>query len=111
METIEKHERKLVDYAMKKLSKIEGLKILGPKDANQRAGLVSFVVKDIHSHDLAAVLSEHEVAVRSGQHCTMPLHNKLEISSSVRASFYIYNTKSDVDKLVSSLKEAMEVLK
>lgn len=111
IENVEEHERSLVDYAVKKLSKIEDLTILGPKDLSKRAGLVSFIIKDIHSHDLAAVLSEYNIAVRSGQHCTIPLHEKLNISSSVRASFYIYNTKSDVNKLVEGLKKAKEVLK
>lgn len=110
LNNIRDHEVKLTEYAIKNLQKVEDLKILGPLNADERAGLVSFYIKGIHSHDVAAILSEKGIAVRSGQHCTMPLHDKLGISSSTRASFYLYNDKSDVDALVKSVKEAKELL-
>ncbi|MBT6401212.1 cysteine desulfurase [candidate division WWE3 bacterium] len=110
MSEVEEHEKTLVTYALEKLSGIENLKILGPLDSSKRTGLVAFNIEGIHSHDLAAFLSEQGIAVRSGQHCTMPLHDSLGISSSVRASFYVYNSKEDIDYLVSSLKEAKELL-
>ena len=110
MREVEEHEKTLVTYALEKLSGIENLKILGPLDSSKRTGLVAFNIEGIHSHDLAAFLSEQGIAVRSGQHCTMPLHDSLGISSSVRASFYVYNSKEDIDYLVSSLKEAKELL-
>ena len=110
MSEVEEHEKTLVTYALEKLSGIENLKILGPLDSSKRTGLVAFNIEGIHSPDLAAFLSEQGIAVRSGQHCTMPLHDSLGISSSVRASFYVYNSKEDIDYLVSSLKEAKELL-
>ncbi len=110
MENVRKHEIELTTYALEKLGEIEGLTILGPADAEKRSGLVSFVVKGIHPHDIAAILSQKRIAVRSGQHCTMPLHDRLGISASVRASFYIYNTKEDIDKLVYEIKEARKLL-
>lgn len=111
MQNVYEHEKELAKYALKKLSKIKDLYILGSKDYKDRLGLVSFVIDGIHSHDLAAVLNEQGIAVRSGQHCTMPLHDKLDISSSTRASFYIYNTKKDIDYLVKKIKEAVKLLK
>ncbi len=109
-EEIELHEQEIIGYAIEKLSEIEGLHILGPTVSNKRTGLVAFVFDDIHSHDIATVLSSEGVAVRSGQHCTMPLHDKLGISSSTRASFYIYNTKEDVDALIEGILKAKEIL-
>ncbi|OGC47312.1 hypothetical protein A2886_01755 [candidate division WWE3 bacterium RIFCSPHIGHO2_01_FULL_42_13] len=110
MENVRKHEIELTTYALEKLGEIEGLTILGPQEAEKRSGLVSFIIKKIHPHDIAAILSQKGIAVRSGQHCTMPLHDRLGISASVRASFYIYNTKEDVDKLIHELKEAKKLL-
>lgn len=110
MDKIRKHEVKLADYALNELQKIKGLTVLGPLESEKRTGLVSFYIKGIHSHDVAAVLSERGIAVRSGHHCTMPLHAGLGISSSIRASFYLYNDMSDLDKLVSAVKEARKLL-
>lgn len=110
MENVREHEIELTTYALEKLGEIEGIMILGPSDAKKRTGLVSFTIKGAHPHDIAAILSEKGIAVRSGQHCTMPLHDRLGISASIRASFYIYNTKEDIDKLVYELKEAKKLL-
>ena len=109
MDEVRKHEVDIVDYALQRLGEIEGVRILGPKEAKNRAGLVSFVLDGIHAHDVGALLSEEGIAVRSGHHCTMPLHKGLGISSSVRASFYVYNDKDDVDKLIAGVEKAKEL--
>lgn len=111
MDSIRKHEVELTAYALIKLNEIEGLKILGPKDPEKRTGLVSFTIEGIHSHDIASVLNSEGIAVRSGHHCCMPLHKKLNIPASTRASFYIYNPKEDIDVLIAGLQKAIKVLK
>ncbi len=111
MDNIEAHEKKLTQYAMEKLRQIPLVQIVGNGDAKERLGIISFVLNGIHSHDVAAVLNSRNICVRSGQHCTMPLHDKLKISSSIRASFYIYNDEADVDKLVEGLLHAVKILR
>jgi len=111
MENVRQHEIELNTYALGKLQEIEGLSVIGPKNPAKRTGLVSFVIKNLHAHDLAAVLDTKGVAVRSGFHCAMPLHHKLKVKASTRASYYLYNTKEDIDALVAGLKEAKEILK
>lgn len=111
MENIRSHEQELNAYAVMKLLSVSGLHIIGTENPVDRAGLISFYIEDIHSHDIAAVLSEYNVCVRSGHHCTMPLHNQLNINSSTRASFYLYNTKEDIDALTAALWKAIEILK
>lgn len=110
MDNIRNHEIILLDYAMQKLSDIAGLKILGPQNSKDRTGLISFTINNIHAHDVSAVLNTFGVAVRSGHHCTMPLHNHLNIAASTRASFYFYNTKEDIDKLVEAIKHSIKIL-
>lgn len=110
MENIREYETYLCEYAYQKLSKITGLKILGSTDCNKRCGLISFVMEGVHPHDIASVLSESGICVRSGRHCAMILHKNLNISSSVRASFSIYNTTEDIDKLVEGLQKAQSIL-
>ena len=111
MKNIRKHEQGLLDYALASLAKFKEIKILGPPDAHSRSGLISFVVEGVHSHDVAAILDSFGVAVRAGHHCAMPLHEKLKISGSVRASFATYNSREDVDILCTGLKEAIKVLR
>src|SRR3989344_4184120 len=106
MENIKEHETKLNKYALESLQKVEGLKIFGSIDPQKRAGVVSFYIEGLHPHDIAAVLNNEGIAVRSGHHCTYPLHKKLDITASVRASFYLYNDENDVEKLVAGLKKA-----
>ena len=110
MENVAAHENNIVSYALQRLSEIKQIKIIGSKDANTRNGLVSFYMDEIHAHDIASVLNSIGVAVRSGHHCTMPLHKKLNIPASVRASFYIYNTEADVDKLIEGIHKAIKIL-
>ena len=108
MNNIVNHDKALVAYAMKKLNEIEDLHILGPL-AEKRLSLISFTLGKIHAHDIAAVLDREGVAVRAGHHCAMPLHELLGIQSSVRASFYVYNTKEDADKLCDGLLKVKKV--
>jgi len=105
---VEKIIKDLTLYAVQKLSKIEGIYIYGAS-SKKKHGVVSFNLKGVHSHDLASVLDSCGVAIRSGHHCAMPLHTALGINSSARASFYIYNSKEDVDRLVSGIKKAKDM--
>lgn len=107
MDTIHAAERELTTYAMARMSEVEGLRILGPS-ADKRGGLVSFVLGDIHPHDIAAALDSMGIAIRAGHHCAMPLHERYHIPASARASFYLYNTREEVDILIASLKKVME---
>ena|SRR5712692_5009202 len=111
MRNIHLHERELTAYALDHLSKVNGLRMYGPEDPQVRGGVVSFNVGDIHSHDMATLLDEDNIAVRSGQHCAQPLHERFGIPSTTRASFYLYNTEEEVDRLVSSLKRAAGIFK
>jgi cysteine desulfurase / selenocysteine lyase len=110
MENIREHEVKLNKYALEKLSMVGGISIFGPKDPQKRTGLIAFTIDGIHAHDIASVLSSEGVAVRSGHHCTMPLHKSLEIPASVRASYYLYNTSEEIDVLVKGIEKAKKIL-
>lgn len=110
MENVRQHEIELTGYALEKLSQVEGLRIYGPLEPTDRGGAVSFTLGDIHPHDIAAVLDGEGVAVRAGHHCAMPLHDKLGLTATTRASFYIYNTPAEVDKLTEALDKARELL-
>src|SRR5213593_3932328 len=105
------HEREITAYAMDKLSRIKGLTIYGPPDPQARGGVVSFNLGDIHPHDMATLLDEDGIAVRSGQHCAQPLHERLGIPATTRASFYLYNTEDEVDRLASSLERIRGIFK
>ena len=109
MENVREHEINLTDYALKKLSKINGLEIYGNNNPERRAGVIAFNIKGIHAHDMATLLDEKGICVRASHHCAMILHRKLGISGSARASFYIYNTKKDVDKLIEGINYAKKV--
>ena len=109
-DAIHQHEADLLEYATQRLSEIDGLRIYGP--ANEHKGpIISFTVEGTHAEDLAQLLNLRGVFVRHGHHCTMPLHKKLGIDASVRASFAMYNNKSDVDALCESLKLALNQLR
>jgi len=98
LEKVARHEHELCRYAYERLLEIDGLKILGPAPEH-RAGLVSFTLPEPHAHDIAQLLDEQGIAVRAGHHCTWPLHDRLGIAASTRASFYLYNTPAEVDLL------------
>jgi len=102
------HEQALTRYAYERLSQVEGLRILGP-GPEQRGGLVAFILGDIHPHDLSAVLDADGIAIRAGHHCAQPIHDRLGIIASARASFYLYNTFEEVDKLVVGLEKAAKI--
>ena len=103
LEKVRAHERELAEYAIERLSTLSGLKILGPASAGKRGGLVSFHCPLVHPHDMATLLDQRGVAVRAGHHCAQPLHRKLGLAATTRASFGVYSVQSDVDALVDSI--------
>ncbi|MDD0820045.1 cysteine desulfurase SufS [Bacillus tropicus] len=105
LHNIEKHEHELAQYALERLSGVDGVTIYGPK---HRAGLVTFNIEDVHPHDVATVLDVEGIAVRAGHHCAQPLMKWLKASSTARASFYLYNTKEEIDTFVESLIKTKE---
>ncbi|EAC2499732.1 cysteine desulfurase [Listeria monocytogenes] len=105
---IHAHEQALASYAIEEMSKIEGITIYGPKDASKRCGLVTFNIEGAHPHDIATILDEDGIAIRAGHHCAQPLMKWLDVSSTARASFYIYNTKEEIDALIDGLKLTKE---
>ncbi|WP_085522855.1 cysteine desulfurase [Tuberibacillus sp. Marseille-P3662] len=105
MDTVHQHEEELLSYAFNQLEKVDDLEIYGP---NERAGLVTFNMKDVHPHDVATVLDADGIAVRAGHHCAQPLMKWLDVTATARASFYLYNTKDDVDALVKGLQKTKE---
>ena len=107
MGTIASHEQDIVAYAIERLEEIPGLKLLGPS-ANHKGGVTSFTLDHIHPHDVAQILDTHGIAVRAGHHCAMPLHDKFKIPATTRASFYLYNTREEVDRLITGLYEVKE---
>ena len=111
LDAVKRHERDLVEYAILKLNKINNLSIYGPIDAKIKAGVIAFNVTGIHPHDMAQVLDEDNVCIRSGHHCAMPLHTRLKIGASCRASFYIYNTRQEVDRLIRGIEKAKKLFR
>lgn len=111
MENVFEHERELTDYALSQLGSLRNLSIYGPKTTENKTGVISFSLKSIHPHDAAQILDEEGIAIRSGFHCAMPLHQKLKIPATCRASFYIYNTKEEIDKLVEGIEKAKAIFK
>ena len=108
MDAIERHEQDLIAYVFPKLQAIEGLKFYGSQDLAKRSGVISFNLGDLHPHDLATALDYEGVAVRAGHHCAQPLIQYLGVPATARASFYLYNTKEDCDKLVEALIKTKE---
>lgn len=109
IDRITAHERELTEYALKKMKELPYIEIYGPQNVENRGGIISFNIKDIHSHDIATIVDSEGVALRSGHHCAQPLMSYLNINSSARVSFYLYNDKEDVDKFIESLKKVREV--
>jgi cysteine desulfurase/selenocysteine lyase len=104
MEAIREHERRLVAYALDRLAEVPGITLYGPRDADRRGGAVAFWVDVAHPHDVAQVLDQEGIAVRAGHHCAQPLHRRLGVPATVRASVYLYNTEADIDALVQGLR-------
>ncbi|AER22108.1 TPA: cysteine desulfurase [Streptococcus suis] len=108
MDAIQAHEAELVDYVFPRLQAIPGLTIYGSQDLSKRTGVIAFNLDDLHPHDVATALDYEGVAVRAGHHCAQPLLRYLQVPATVRASFYIYNTKADCDKLVEAIIKTKE---
>ena len=108
MDAIHAYEQELVDYVLPKLQAIEGLTVYGPQETKEHSGVIAFNLDGLHPHDVATALDYEGVAVRAGHHCAQPLIHHLGISSAARASFYIYNTKEDCDKLVEAIEKTKE---
>jgi cysteine desulfurase/selenocysteine lyase len=104
LDAVQRHEHELMRYAYERLLEIDGLVIFGPPP-DQRSGLVSFTLPQPHAHDVAQLLDQQGIAVRAGHHCTWPLHDRLGIAASTRASFYLYNTPAEVDLLVDVVRQ------
>jgi cysteine desulfurase/selenocysteine lyase len=109
MDRVWAHEREIVAYALEAMREVPDLRIFGPVDAQARSGVVSFALGDVHPHDVAEVLNQHNVAVRAGHHCTQPLMKALGVTATTRASFYLYNTREDVDRLVEALHDVRRI--
>ncbi|WP_254521929.1 aminotransferase class V-fold PLP-dependent enzyme [Natrinema caseinilyticum] len=111
MDRIQAHEEEIARYAYEQLAAEPDVEIYGPEPGPDRAGLVGFNVESVHAHDLASIMNDHAVAIRAGDHCTQPLHDKLGVAASARASFYVYNTKDEVDKLVAAIDDARQLFR
>lgn len=111
MNTVMNHELGIMNYAIEQLKELSGITIYGPSDTKDRLGIVSFNLDRVHAHDVAQVLGEMNICIRSGHHCTMPLHKRLGIPASARVSFYIYNDESDVDKFIEGIKKVKKIFK
>jgi len=109
IDKIQKHSQNLLKYAIRELQKLHFIRLLGPLETNIQCAIISFIVKGVHDHDVSAFLNEKGICVRAGKHCTHPLFKTLEVDSTVRASFSIYNTKEDIDKLILALREVYKV--
>ena len=108
LENIHAHDTQLVQYAKKRLGELNGIRIFGPKE--ERGGLVSFVLEEVHALDLATMANQQGVAIRVGHHCPQPLHDKLGVPATARASFYLYNTHSEVDRFIEVLQKTTKLL-
>lgn len=109
MENVQEHERHLTALALEQLATVPDLVVYGPADVRDHAGVISFTFGEIHPHDVAGILNEENVAVRAGHHCCQPLMDRMELPATTRASFYVYNDESDVDRLVAGLQRARDI--
>lgn len=108
MDSISEHEHEITEYALERLEEIPGIKVFGPS-ADKKGGVASFTFDGVHPHDVAQILDRDGIAIRAGHHCAQPLHEKFGISASSRASFYLYNTKDEVDLLVNGIYKVKEL--
>jgi cysteine desulfurase/selenocysteine lyase len=109
LERINRHETALVEYAMDELHALDDVEVYGPPPGEERGGVVAFNVEGIHAHDLSSICNDFGVAIRAGDHCTQPLHDRMGVAASARASFYIYNTREEVDRLIEAVDHAREL--
>jgi cysteine desulfurase/selenocysteine lyase len=110
MDEILRHEQFITNYALEALSEVKGLRVIGPSPA-QKGGVAAFTLKGVHPHDISEILDKDGIAIRAGHHCAMPLHHKLGISATARASFYVHTTPEEIDKLVVSLNRVREIFR
>ncbi len=110
MDNVRQHEIELVSYALERLNQVEGVRIYGPPEPTIRGGAVAFTLGNIHAHDVSAVLDGEGIAVRAGHHCAMPLHERYGLQATTRASFYVYNTPAEIDRLAVGLDKVRELL-
>jgi len=103
MENVRRHERTLTAYALERLVEIPGLRLFGPRDADARGGVVSFALAGVHPHDIAELCDREAVCIRAGHHCAQPLMRRMGVPATARASFHVYNTREDVDRLIEAL--------
>lgn len=111
MQNVRQHEKEITQYALDQLDQVKGVALYGTKDVEKRGAAISFNLADIHAHDLATVLDTEGIAIRSGHHCAQPLMERLKVPATARASFYIYNTRREVDILVRALERAGKMFK
>jgi cysteine desulfurase/selenocysteine lyase len=109
MDSIRRHESDLADYAMERLEEFDDVEVYGPPRDEDRSGVVSFNLEGVHAHDLASIMNDYAVAIRAGDHCTQPLHETLGTAASARASFYLYNTREEVDTLLEAIDSARQL--
>jgi cysteine desulfurase/selenocysteine lyase len=103
------HERMLLGYALDRMAEIPDLTVFGPRDPAERSGVISFTLGDVHPHDLGTILDDEGIAIRAGHHCAQPLMRRMGVGSTARASFYLYNTPDDVDRLIAGLHRARKL--
>ena len=109
MDRIRRHEEWLTEYAIERFEEFDDVEIYGPTDPTERGGLVAFNLEGVHAHDLASIMNDHAVAIRAGHHCTQPLHERLGVAATARASFYLYNTRAEIDALLEAVHDAREL--
>tara|TARA_B100001750_G_C15521166_1_gene611683 strand:+ start:1806 stop:3032 length:1227 start_codon:yes stop_codon:yes gene_type:complete len=108
MDEVREHEMALTGYALEQFDRLDDIKVFGPKDLSKRGGVISFHSDDVHPHDIGTMLDREGIAIRTGHHCAMPLTRKLSVVATARASFYIYNTEEEVDKLTSAIRATLD---
>lgn len=109
MDNVEKIEKELMSYAIEEISKLEYVKIYGPKDIDKRGGVLSFEISGVHPHDVASIFDTFGVCIRAGNHCAQPLMRYMGINATSRASIYFYNTKEDIDRLIEAIKKTYDM--
>ena len=108
MDEVREHEMALTGYALEQFDRLRDIKVFGTKDLSKRGGVISFHSDDVHPHDIGTMLDREGIAIRTGHHCAMPLTSRLSVVATARASFYIYNTEEEVDKLTSAIRAALD---
>jgi cysteine desulfurase/selenocysteine lyase len=109
MEAVRAHERDLTAYTLEKLPEVEGVRVFGPLDAERRGGVVSFAIDGMHPHDIAELCDREAVCIRAGHHCAQPLMRRMGVPATARASFHVYNSRDDVDRLIAALRQGREI--